>query len=134
MSRLDPAKSSYRVRITNLSPTITREQLLKRLNINKKYLDRLKFPDKLVSSETMVVYLVNQPSENLIRGKIRDWHNRPFSQDIPNEMKCQLEWSMDFFDWDDHSELARVFARNWASSLISNVDNNTRSTAIRYAP
>ncbi len=134
MSCLDPAKSSYRVRISNLSSTITKEQLLKRLNIDKKYLNYLRFSDKLVSNEPMVAYIVNQPSENFMRSKIREWHNSPFSPDIPNKMKCQLEWNMDFFDWNYRSDLVEVLARNQASSSMSNTGNNTWPTTTKYAP
>ena len=82
----------------------------------------------------MVVYLVNQPSENLLRQKIREWHDRPFSQDRPSRMQCQLEYNMDFFDWDDHNNAAGVAIQNQASSLASNRVDNICPSTTKFAP
>ncbi len=112
MCSLDSETSVYRVKISNLPSKITKEELLKRLNIPLKYIERFEFPDQSVSNKPMVVYLVKQPSENLLRKKIREWHNSPFSKDLPNKMKCQLERNMNDFDWDDHSDSSEISSQS----------------------
>jgi hypothetical protein len=121
---IDSDKSFYRVRISNLPSTVTKEQLLKRLDLESEVFLRLNLPDKPNSSSSMVAYLINQPSENFIRRKIRAWHGKTVSDDASNKMQCQLEMNMDFFDWGDKTDLLAANARSRASSSASSTVGN----------
>lgn len=103
---------------------------MKRLNIPERNISYLKFPDQPDPNMPIVVYLVNQSSEKFLRSKIFECHNKPFSTDTPNTMKCQLEMNVDFFDWDDKCHLLETFARSRTSSTISSTGNSTRSLTI----
>ncbi len=70
----------------------------------------------------MVVYFINQPSENLLRAKIRQWHNSRFSPDVSNIIRCQLERNMDYYD---HGDLSETSIRSRTSSSSSNTSNHT---------
>ncbi len=131
---IDPDKSFYRVRISNLPWTVTKEQLLKRLDIGSEVFLRLNLPDKPNSSSSMVAYLINQPSEKFIRDKILAWHGKTFSEGTSNKMQCQLEMNMDFFDWDDKTDLLASNARSRASSSASSTAGNIRSTKTKLPP
>jgi len=122
------------VRISNLPSTVTKEQLLKRLDIGSELCVRLNLPDKPNPSSSMVAYLINQPSENFIRHKILAWHDKTFSEATSNKMQCQLEMNMDFFDWDDKTDLLAANARSRASSSASSTVGNIRSTITKIAP
>jgi len=130
----DSEKNPYRLRISNLPPTSTKQELKKRLNLNaSKDLPRLILPEKQNPNSPMVVYLINQPSENFLRNKIREWNDKPFSESTPNKIKCQLEMNMDFFDWNDKSGLSETFVRSRTSSSISNTSSTTRLITTKYA-
>jgi hypothetical protein len=122
------------MRISNLPATVTKEQLLTQLNIPSKFIERLKFPDQSVSNKPMVVYMVNQPSENLLRAKIREWHNIQFSPDVPNRIKCQLEWNMNYYDWDYRNHLSETLIRSRTSSSAFNSSSHIQSTVTKIAP
>ncbi len=76
----------------------------------------------------MVVYIINQPSENLLRAKIREWHNSRYSPDVSNRIRCQLERNMNYYDWDDHGDLSETLIRSRTSSSASNTSNHIQST------
>ncbi len=76
----------------------------------------------------MVVYFVNQPSENLLRAKTREWHNSRFSSDVSNKIRCQLERNMNYYDWDDHGDLSETLIRSGTSSPASNTSNRIQPT------
>ncbi len=121
------------MRISNLPSTVTKEQLLKRLDIPSKYIERLKFPDQAVSNKPMVVYIVNQPSENLLRAKAREWHNIRFSPDVWNKIKCQLERNMTYYNWDYPNDSSETLIPSRTSSSASNTSNHIQSTATKMA-
>jgi hypothetical protein len=128
LSSLDIETNGYRVRISNIPSTVTKEQLLRRLNILPRYIERLKFPEQSVSNKSMVVYIIDQPSENLLRAKIREWHNSQFSPDVSNRIRCQLEQNMNDYDWDDHGDLSETLIRSRTSWSASNTSNHIQST------
>ena len=105
MYLLDPERTTYRLRMSNIPSTVTKEELLKVFDVLPKYADRLKLPDSPISDPFMVVYLVQQPSQNLLRSKIRQLHNKTFSRGQSHPMKFQLEPNMDYFDWNNDADL-----------------------------
>ena len=80
------SKGLYRLKLTGLSPTITREEL-------RRSLPRIDNSSLIFSperSETNVVYVVDQPSGNFLRKLIQ--------QSLT--LECQLETNEDFFEWE----------------------------------
>ena len=116
------------MRFSNVPSTITKEQLRQRMDIAVKYSDRLEFaPEEYISNGLMVVYFVQQPSENFIRSKIRSWHDKPYSNNQSSKIKCQLERNMSFFDWENDEDFS-------TRSRASNTNNQIRSTKTKLAP
>ena len=107
----------YRARISNIPSTVTKQDLIRRLNIPPRFIDLLKYPNQVSSKKLMVVYVIDQRSEKLLRKKIREWHNKSYSREQPSIIKCQLERNVNYFDWENHEDSVD---RSRASSTASN--------------
>ncbi|UJR11175.1 hypothetical protein I4U23_015356 [Adineta vaga] len=100
---LDPRRNPYRLRISNLSPLTTKEELLENLDIHSRLITNLKFQEESTSKKSIVVYLVNQSSENFLRKKILQWQNKPLPTNTWKKIQFQLEKNMDFFNWENRN-------------------------------
>ena len=62
----DEINRYYRVRLSNIPSTVTKEQLMIWLKIPLQFSQRIKFSDEQSLNQFMVVYVNNQASEKLL--------------------------------------------------------------------
>ncbi|CAF2918022.1 unnamed protein product [Rotaria sp. Silwood2] len=95
-------KNFYRLRISNLPTTANKEKLAKLLSIKDEHISRIIFKeDRVENSSSVVAYLIHQRSAKYLRCLIHQWHDKCYSDDLPNKMKCQVEINADFYNWDN---------------------------------
>ncbi|CAF1078081.1 unnamed protein product [Adineta ricciae] len=103
--RLEDAR--YRVKLSNLPPDVTHDDLIKRLNINSKF-DKhliLQPSDGNSTKSSITAYLVRQPSENRLRQLINKYHDTFYSSTRQQRIQCQLELAQEFFEWNDNADI-----------------------------
>ncbi|CAM4826376.1 unnamed protein product [Rotaria magnacalcarata] len=95
----------YRVKISNLPPHITHDDLVKRLGIPWKFSCQLIVqPTEQNANHPKLAYLIRQPLENKLRQQIDKWHDSSFSSLITQKIQCQLEINQDLFEWSDSND------------------------------
>ncbi|CAF1131778.1 unnamed protein product [Adineta ricciae] len=103
--RLEDAR--YRVKLSNLPPDVTHDDLLKRLNINPKFSQHLILQpfDGNSTKPSITAYLVRQPSENRLRQLIDKYHDTFYSSTRQQRIQCQLELAQELFEWNDNTDI-----------------------------
>ncbi|CAF3606062.1 unnamed protein product [Adineta steineri] len=128
--RLENAR--YRIKLSNLPGNVTREVLIKRLELNQKNTQHLVLEP--VHHENVdyprMAYLIRQRAENCARLFMNRWHNTPFSATKSQKIQCQLEVSQDLFEWNDFKDETRSVNSSRCTSptrsIHSNFSNRTR--------
>ena len=100
-----------------------------RLKIPSQFSQRIKSSGKKSSNQFMVVYVNNQASEKLLKNKIHQWHNAPYTPGLNRLIKCQLERDSLDLDWDNDNNLSETSDLSRTSSMSSN--HEQRNTTVQ---
>jgi len=131
-------KDFYRLRISNLPATTTKEELVKLLRITEEHSTRLIFKeDQDKNSSSVVAYLIHQRALKYLRSLIHQLHNHYGSDDPSNKVKCQVEINADFYNWDDDcnsNQTNKSKSSPWCELDTEQLNDNSSEEIVDMGP